>query len=408
MFGARPRPQWRRSALSDFQRLFEALPDAVLAVHADPPQFTIAAASDSYLCATLTHRQGPSGIIGCPLFDVFPPSPHPDGYIGARNLRASFERVIKTAAPDTMEAQQFDIRGPSGAWEERFWSPLNVPVVNRNGDVDFVIHEVMDVTELTRLDRRAAAAERASAAAQEANAIKARFLASMSHELRTPLNAIGGYVDILEMGIHGPITDGQRDALTRIRRSEQHLLGLINEVLSYAKIESGRIELERRSLPLTALIDDVVSLVSPQAASKHIQVVIGPTSVNGCELEAVADPEKARQILLNLLSNAIKFTSSGGHVSVDCDADDAFAYVTVKDTGVGIAADELGRIFEPFVQVGNRETAAEGTGLGLSISRDLARAMGGDVTAKSAIGRGSSFVVRLPRPTARRRERRSA
>jgi signal transduction histidine kinase len=407
MAGVRPRPSWRRPAERDFRRFFEALPGAVLAARADSPRFTIAAASDAYLDLTRAERYGPSGIIGCPLFEVFPPSPKRNPG-GARNIRSSLERVIATRTSDTLPAQRYDLRGIDGAWEERHWSLVTAPVLDEYGRADFLIHEVVDVTDAARLSRRAADAERATTAAQEANAIKARFLAAMSHELRTPLNAIGGYVELIEMGVHGPVSDPQREALDRIRLSEQHLLGLINEVLSYAKIESGRIELERRSLGLAALIDAVVSLIAPQASQKEIRLDVGPTAADGCELEVVADPEKARQILLNLLSNAVKFTSPGGHVHVGCDADDAFVYVTVSDSGIGIAADDLGRIFEPFVQLADGKASGEGTGLGLSISRDLARAMGGDVTVKSVPGDGSSFRLRLPRAAARRRERRSA
>jgi signal transduction histidine kinase len=407
MLGVRTRSPWRRPAPGDFRRVFEALPDAVLIVRADAPRFTIAAVSDAYLRATHTRRGGGSGIVGRAMFDVFPPAPNEAAELGMRTLRASLERVIRTGVTDIMSPQQYDIRRPDGSWEERHWSPKNVPVRDANGAVDYVIHEVVDVTESMRLDQRLSDAERASAAAQEANAMKTRFLAEMSHELRTPLNSIGGYVDLITMGIHGPLTDQQRDALDRIRRSEQHLLGLINEVLSYAKIESGRIVLERRRSALGEILDDVVRLLTPQLEAKQLRLTRGPTAVDGCELEVVADPEKAHQVLVNLLSNAVKFTGAGGAISIDCDADRDWVRVTVRDTGVGIREEDLARVFEPFVQVGSAKSAAEGTGLGLSISRELARAMGGDVTLSSVVGRGSSFTLRLPRAT-NKRERRSA
>jgi signal transduction histidine kinase len=407
MFVTRTRLLSRRPAPRDFRRLFESLPDPVLIVRADAPRFTIAAASDAYLRSTLTQRDGPTGIVGRALFDVFQAAPNESGQVGASNLRASLDRVVRTRAADIMPPQRYDIRRPDGSWEERFWSPKNFPVCDERDRVEYVIHQVIDITDVMRLNQRAAAAERASAAAQEANAVKTRFLAVMSHELRTPLNSIGGYVDLITMGVHGPVTDGQRDALDRIRRSEQHLLGLINQVLSYAKVESGRVLYERRRTRLGDIIDDVVRLVTPQAEAKRLRLNIGATMIDGCELEILADPEKSHQVLVNLLSNAVKFTPDGGVISVDCEADDGNVRVTITDSGVGIAAEDLPRVFEAFVQVGTRESAAQGTGLGLPISRELARAMGGDVTAASVLGRGSSFTLRLPRAT-RARERRSA
>lgn len=282
-------------------------------------------------------------------------------------------------------------------------------MIDVDGRVEYVLHEVIDVTDMTQLGRRASDAEAASAAAEEANAIKARFLASMSHELRTPLNAIGGYVDLIAMGLHGPVTRDQAKALERIRQSEKHLLGLVNEVLDYAKIESGHTAIVREPIPLGPMIDDVISLVLPQINAKGHRMIVGPTAIDGCELDVVADPEKLRQVLLNLLSNAMKFTPPGGRIRLDCDADGPWAAITVSDTGVGLQPDDLARIFEPFVQVGTREAAAAGTGLGLSISRELARAMGGDITARSTFGKGAEFTLRLRRPSAGEgRSRRSA
>jgi signal transduction histidine kinase len=407
MFTTRPRSLRRRPAPRDFRRLLESLPDAVLIVWADAPRYTIATASDAYLRSTLTQRDGPTGIVGRGLFDVFPAAPNETGALGLRNLRASLEHVVRTRAADIMPPQQYDIRRPDGTWEERHWSPKNVPVCDERGSVEYIIHEVVDVTDLMRLDHRAADAERARAAAQEANAVKTRFLATMSHELRTPLTSIGGYIDLITMGVHGPVTDAQREALDRVRRSEQHLLELINDVLSYAKVDSGRVAYERRRARLGAIIEDVVRLLTPQLEARHIALTTGPTAVDGCELEILADPGRSHQVLVNLLANAVKFTPPGGTIDIACEADDRSVRVTVRDSGVGIAADDLERIFEPFVQVGTRESSDQGTGLGLPISRELARAMGGDVTATSTLGQGSAFTLCLPRAAAQR-ERRTA
>jgi signal transduction histidine kinase len=390
----RPR-LWRSSAPRDLRRLFQALPDAVLAVRADAPRFTIAAVSDAYLHATFTQRAGPTGIVGRGLFDVFPAAPHEDGFAGARNLRASLERVIATRTAHTMATQPYEIRRPDGTWEERHWSPLNVPVLDDHDRVDYIIHRVEDVTALRQLG--------------EANETKVRFLASMSHELRTPLTAIGGYVDLMMMGVHGPITDQQRAVLERIRRSEQHLLALITQVLSYAKVESGRVAIDPRSVRVNVVVDEVLALVSPQAQARGLRLIVTDRAGSECDLDVFADQDKVRQILVNLVSNAIKFTEPGGTITIDCEARDQSAAIMVIDTGVGIASNELSKIFEPFVQLGSRETTEQGTGLGLPISRDLARAMGGDLVARSRIGEGSSFTLLLPRAgAADRRDRRSA
>lgn len=395
MFGTRRPRLWRSTGARDLWRLIQALPDAVLVVRADAPRFTIIAVSDTYLHATFTQRAGPHSIIGRGLFDVFPASPHDEGFEGVRNLRASLDRVIATRAPHTMAKQQYDIRRPDGSWEERHWSPLNVPVLNDDDAVDYIIHRVEDVTVLTQLG--------------EANEAKARFLASMSHELRTPLTAIAGYVDLLMMGVHGAVTDPQCAVLERIRRSEQHLLGLINEVLSYAKIESGSVRFDPHVVRVSAVVDEVLALVSPQAQAKDLRVVVTDRAGVECNVDVYADQERARQVLVNLLSNAIKFTPPGGRITIDCEERGSLVAIMVIDTGIGIAPHEVPKIFEPFVQVGSRESAEQGTGLGLSISRDLARAMGGDVVARSQLGEGSSFTLTLPRAThADERSRRSA
>jgi signal transduction histidine kinase len=238
----------------------------------------------------------------------------------------------------------------------------------------------------------------ARAEAERANAAKAEFLAAMSHELRTPLNAIGGYAELLELGIRGPVTPQQVEDLRRIRVNQQHLLGLINSVLNYAKLEAGRVEYDLVEVPLGVAVAAVEALVAPQLRARGLTY-----DFPGCDpaLAARADPEKLRQVVLNLLSNAAKFTAVGGRVTVTCEAAGADAVaVRVADTGVGIAPDQLARVFDPFVQVGRRLASnAEGIGLGLAISRDLARGMGGELTAESTPGAGSTFTLTLPAAT---------
>ncbi len=252
-----------------------------------------------------------------------------------------------------------------------------------------------DVTEREQLLRRE---REARSIAEEANRAKTSFLATMSHELRTPLNAIGGYTELLELGIHGPVTSEQQDALARIQRSQRHLLGLINDLLNFAKLAAGRVEYDIEELAVRPVIDEIEPLVALQIATRSLRFSRSECSDG---LRVLADRDKVRQILINLLSNAIKFTGQGGSVELVCRPAGRTVRIMVRDTGIGIPPDRLGQIFEPFVQVDRRlNSSHEGTGLGLAISRDLARAMGGDITVESDLGQGSVFTLELPRAPA--------
>ncbi|MDQ3699211.1 MAG: ATP-binding protein [Gemmatimonadota bacterium] len=230
--------------------------------------------------------------------------------------------------------------------------------------------------------------------AESASQAKSTFLGTMSHELRTPLNAIGGYVDLIDMGLRGPVTEAQHADLARIRRNQRHLLALITDILNFVQVGSGRTEYDIRDVVLHELLTEGVALVEALILQK--QLVFDRISCDAT-IVARADPEKVTQILLNVLSNAIKFTPPGGRVGIACEATDDALLVRVADTGIGIPPDKLAAIFEPFVQVRRGLTGPDrGVGLGLSISRDLARGMGGDLTVESEDGAGSTFTLRLP------------
>ncbi|MGQ0713071.1 MAG: ATP-binding protein [Gemmatimonadaceae bacterium] len=258
-----------------------------------------------------------------------------------------------------------------------------------------VLVSLFDITDRVRAEE---ALRQAKSEAEEANRVKSQFLATMSHELRTPLNAIAGHVQLLEMGLHGPMPEAQRRAIDRIDRSQRHLLRLINDVLNLARIEAGGVEYRLAELDLAEVIADLAPLIEPQLAAKsmHYEVHLPETPVI-----VRADREKLQQILLNLLSNAGKFTAPGGAVTIDVAERPGaghVVFVRVRDTGPGIARAQLELVFEPFMQVDVSHTrTTEGVGLGLSISRDLARGMGGNLRARSELGKGSTFTLTLPR-----------
>ena len=249
------------------------------------------------------------------------------------------------------------------------------------------------------LAARAREAEAARREAEVANLAKSEFLAVMSHELRTPLNAIGGYAELIELGVRGAVTEAQREDLARIRRSQRHLLRLMDDVLDFAGAGAGTLRFDPTSVPLTEALADLEALVGPELAAKSLA---WDRSACPPGLTVHADRERLLQILTHLVSNSIKFTPSGGRVTVDCAIDGAAVRIRVADTGIGIPPAQLERVFQPFTQldVGLRRTKG-GTGLGLSISRGLAEAMGGTLTAESPPDGGAVLTLALPQADAR-------
>ncbi|HEX6040492.1 sensor histidine kinase, partial [Longimicrobium sp.] len=254
-----------------------------------------------------------------------------------------------------------------------------------------------------QMESALAQADAARHEAEAANRSKSEFLATMSHEIRTPINAIIGYTDLLTMELEGPLTPGQHAQLERVRFSSQHLTGLVDQLLDFARIEAGSLRIERRVAFAEDAVAAAVTVLGPEAARKGVAL----SADCGGGLRYHGDPQRVDQILLNLVSNAVKFTESGGRAVIRCgqsngtlpatQAEGAWVCLRVEDTGIGIAADQAERIFEPFVQVESGYTRRHGgAGLGLAISRRFARWMGGDLTVESTPGAGSSFTLWLP------------
>ncbi|HEY1951690.1 MAG TPA: MHYT domain-containing protein [Gemmatimonadaceae bacterium] len=259
------------------------------------------------------------------------------------------------------------------------------PHRDETGTIDAWLGIAVDIEERKRAEESALAASQA----------KSEFLASMSHELRTPLNAIGGYGELLAMGVHGSLNAEQAQDIARIRRSQQHLLTLINDVLNFARVDAGQAEYRLTSVPVDEALRDTESMIAPQIIAKDLRY----TYKGGDKtISVLADPEKLQQIVLNLLSNAVKFTDRGGSITLSATAAGKCIEIAVEDTGAGIPKEKLERIFDPFVQAQRRlNQPVQGVGLGLAISRDLAHGMDGELTVESKMGAGSTFTLSLPR-----------
>jgi signal transduction histidine kinase len=335
----------------------------------------------------------PADALGAPITTAF------TGTEG-RTLSTVLDRAFRDGIELLDESIDSSSERASG-WRYNVW-----PVTDDNGRVEALGIEIREssppdvVLELQREVAEqmllGALRERGLADdAETANRAKTAFLRAMSHELRTPLNAIGGYIDLLDMGLRGPVTESQHADLARVRTNQLHLAALITEILNFARVGSGSV---------SYAVSDVNGCDALRHASELIEPLIGQAGlvfdgVSGdSTIVARADPEKVTQILVNLLSNAIKFTPAGGHISAKCAATNDAVTLSISDTGLGIAPEKLETIFEPLVQL--KEGLADregGIGLGLSISRDLARAMKGDLTVESTEGKGTRFTLSLPR-----------
>ncbi|MFN2636951.1 MAG: PAS domain S-box protein [Gemmatimonadaceae bacterium] len=331
--------------------------------------------------ATFGYRK--EDVIGKPMVDLIIPPAHREAHLRgmARYLATGEAHVLGRRIE--IEAMRSD--------GSIFPVELAIVRVPLPGPAFFTAY-VRDLTQRRQLEAEQARLLKES---EEANRAKSEFLATMSHELRTPLNAIAGYAELLKMGLRGPVNEAQVADLERINRSQAHLLSIINDILQFAKVESGQLEINVEDFPVESALVVAEELVKPQADAKKISLSYEPGDAS---VLVRADRDRFQQILLNLLSNALKFTGEGGSIRLGTDSLDHQVLVRVSDTGIGIDPDQLERIFDPFIQVESGPTRAqEGVGLGLAISRDMARQMGGDVSVTSERGKGSTFTLALPR-----------
>jgi len=415
-----------RRSRAVLEGLFDSLPGLFLVL---TPDLKIVSASDAYLAATMTRRED---LTGRYIFDVFPDNPEDDSATGVSSVRGSFDRVRQTCAPDTMAIQKFDIRRPDGEFEERYWCPINSPVLGSDRRIEYFIQLVSDVTEFVRQKSGNGSRPRgpltpmeqfeaemfhnsaqlkaanqmlhdansqlvqAKADADAANRAKSTFLSTMSHEIRTPMNAILGYAQLMLRD--SSLGADVRANLRIIGRSGEHLLGLINDVLDMSKIEAGRVELNPTTFNLPTLLDDLAAMFRLRAEAKALQFEM--TADGEHPPYVLADEGKIRQALINLLGNAIKFTRRGRiglHVTLEQrSADRLWLAVRIEDTGLGISEEDQKKLFEPFSQAKDALNTQEGTGLGLAITRKYVRLMGGDVTVSSRLGEGSVFRLEVP------------
>ena len=270
------------------------------------------------------------------------------------------------------------------------WALVSAATMRREDGAagDAELRARTEASETARADAEAARAE-----AVEANAGKSRFLANMSHELRTPLNAIMGFADIMRNRLFGPLPDRYAEYAGLIHESGQHLLDLINDILDMSKIEAERYRLAREVFDAREALNATLRLMRPQAeeAGIDLRAVLPDAPVT-----VEADKRALKQIALNLMSNALKFTPRGGTVTATLAAAGDAMELTVADTGVGVAPEDLERLGRPFEQAGDAESRARGTGLGLSLVRAFAGLHGGEMSLASALGEGTAVTVRMP------------
>ncbi|HWB63245.1 MAG TPA: ATP-binding protein [Chitinophagales bacterium] len=413
---------YTRMALTDidYRLLFQSVPGLNLILS---PEFTIIDATNAYLHATLTRREE---ISGKNIFEVFTDDPNDPAANGVENLRNSLLTVLRTKKQDIMAVQKYSVQLPEsqgGGFEERYWSPINRPVLDNNNEVRYIIHRVEDVSEFIKLKESDARQGRlaedlktrsqqmeneiynhawqlrlANLQLQEAERVKDEFFANVSHELRTPLSLILAPLESLLSEKNGQSPTQQKQLLQTIHNNAVRLLQMVNGLLDFAKFEAGQLKAEANATDVTALLNSVATDFAPMLKSKqlHLQLeIMQPVPL------LMLDQYLLERILFNLVSNAVKFTPANGKINISVEWHNTTLILKVRDTGIGIAPDDLKNLFKKFRQVeGSSTRRYEGTGLGLAMVKEFSELMGGGVAAESMPGKGSLFTVEVAAPLA--------
>jgi signal transduction histidine kinase len=402
----------------DFERLFEASPEVLLVLLPDAPRFTMVAATEARLQATHTTRDS----IGRGLFEVFPDNPEDAGATGMSNLRASLDRVLATRAPDTMAVQKYDIRGPDGEFQPKYWSPKNLPVLGPSGELLYILHRVEDVTDLVRaselgeelrgrtrqMELEVLARSRELAASNnelrtanvklgELDAAKTAFFNNVSHEFRTPLTLMLGPLEDSLEDAREPLAPQQRRRIELAHANALRLLKLVNALLDFSRLEANRLETHFAPIDIGTFTAELGGMFQSAVVKAGVLLTIDCPPLSE---PVFADRDMWEKIVPNLVSNAFKFTLSGEIVVRVREHPDSVV-LEVADTGVGIPEAELPKIFERFHRVpGAIGRTYEGTGIGLSLVRELTELHGGRVSVESTVGKGSTFRVEIPKGSA--------
>ena len=324
-------------------------------------------------------------VLGRSFFDVFP------DLAGTTRGRALERALAGEVVVFSQRFHQHFIPLPPPAGFTEVGSMQQTARIAPRVKADRIVGVVVLIQDVTERTVREAELREALRAAEQASRAKSEFLSSMSHELRTPLNVVLGYADLLSSEIGGTINRDQRNKVERIKSSVWHLLGIIDEILTFARVEAGKEPIAREDADLVHLVRETASMFEHSAAERSLSL---ETDLKIDVLPVYTDPRRVRQVLLNLIGNAVKFTERGG-VTIRVERDGDRALVKVVDTGPGIDQDRLSDIFEPFTRVEGAPGSPGGTGLGLPLSRRLAKLIGGDVSVESEKGVGSVFTLSL-------------
>lgn len=402
----------------DFRSLFESTPGLYLVLS---PELKIVAVNNAYLKATLTKRDE---ITDRGIFDVFPDNPDDAKASGVGNLRTSLQRVLETRAPDAMAVQKYDIPRPEsegGGFEEKYWSPLNTPVIGKNNKVQYIIHRVEDVTEFIKLKQkdseqlklaeelktkanrmeaeifsRAQEIQETNQKLREAEKVKSEFFANVSHELRTPLSLILSPLESILSGRYGETPTGQLNFLHTMHNNALRLLQMVNGLLDFSKFEAGKMNVHREPTDIAGLILAILNDFESMIGGKNIDLSF---KIDFKEVYVLMDRYLFERVMFNLLSNAAKFTEAGGKVVVEASIEGDKLSLSVADTGIGIPETAIKKLFQKFSQVeGSSMRRFEGTGLGLAMVKEFTELLGGSVSVKSEENKGSVFTVQCFAP----------